>query len=139
MIEFEKPLIISPMIYDSFEKLYDNRQQIIELKLVPIKHDNMHKIYHEVDHNFLAEELRQRFEKNEIFLLDNKFPYWLPEDINQQIIWINHNTDNLRVFNFLNTLSNQKAIVFERPLNVKTPLVKGSFPLYRHIHFWTKK
>ena len=28
------------------------------------------------------------------------------------------------------------VILFERPLNIKTELVKGSFPYIRHIHFW---
>lgn len=143
-MEYNKPCIISPEIYDSFEKLYEQRDHIIKLELVPVKHDTMHKYYHTVDHAILADELKQLFEKENIFIIENKFPYWLSEDVHQKIVWINRfemPKENILDFlkNECSKLEDKKTIIFERPLNITTPLVKGSFPAYRHIHFWTKK
>ncbi len=137
---FDPPQIISPLIYDSFEKLYNDRERIQLLQLVPVKHDIMHRHYHSVDHSLLIEEIKNIFQETEIFIKENRFPYWLPDDVHQQIIWVNHNIGNREIVDFLNTISLPlKFILFERPLNITTPLVKGSFPAYRHLHFWTKR
>ena len=73
--------------------------------------------------------------------MPNQFPYLLPEDTSQNIIWIKDGTSEaeVQVFIYNRILEIEKDIImFERPFNVKTKMVKGSFPFIRHIHFWYK-
>lgn len=150
ILEFDvypRPKIISPEVFTSFDSILPFKDKIRKLTLVPIKDDNMHAIYNSTtDKSVLIEELNKYFSISEIFLLENQFPYWLPNDLEQNIIWIkNSEISEKEILEFitkcakyLNTDIN-KLILFERPLKTTSLLVKGTFPAYRHIHFWIKK
>jgi len=140
--EHSKPFIIFPEDFKSFEDLLKVKDLIRDLKLVPIKSDEMQLYYH----SFTKEELLKtiQFDENSNFLfIKNSFPYILPEDVEQYLIWIKEDTDQEQVIKFIEEkcleLNTKDIILFERPFGIKTKLVKPSFPFIRHIHFWYKK
>lgn len=139
---FEKPQLINPNILSSFEDLLVYRNEIRDLKLVPVKDDQMYRYYNTFDRKILAKEMAQKLRHSEIHLETNQFPYWLPNDINQRIIWIKDNVSTRQVVEFMIKIIEKEKIPdflsFERPLDNKIALVKGSIPQIRHIHFWTK-
>ena len=137
---YEKPAIIFPNDFKSFGDLYIHRDLIRHLELVPIKSDEMHKKYHATDKEELMASID--FSNNNIIFMENKFPYMLPEDVSQNIIWVKDGTKQSEVLYFLyNKILEHglDSIIFERPNNITTKLVKGSFPFIRHIHFWCRK
>ena len=136
----ETPYIIFLEDFPSFDILLKYRHEIRDLKLVPIKTDEMHKKYHSYDKNALLATID--FSKSSILYMPNQFPYMLPSDVCQNLVWIKEGTPENEVITFLEEKIkeiNKEVILFERPNNIKTKLVKGSFPYIRHIHFWFKK
>jgi hypothetical protein len=137
--EHDNPYIIFPEDFKSFDELLQCRDDIKELRLVPIKSDEMQIKYHSVDKTDLLSSIN--FEYEDILFMENQFPYMLPNDLHQMIIWIKQGTTEEKVIQFIEekiTLYGEDVILFERPFNINTKLVKGSFPLVRHIHFWHK-
>jgi hypothetical protein len=138
-LEHDNPFIIFPEDFKSFDELLQCREDIRDLRLVPIKSDEMQIKYHSIDKADLLSSIN--FENEDILFMQNNFPYLLPNDLNQMIIWIKEGTLEEKVIEFIEekiTLYGEDVILFERPFNIKTKLVKGSFPLVRHIHFWHK-
>lgn len=137
--DFDQPYVILPNDFKSFDDLYELKHLIRDLKLVPIKSDDIHKKYHSVNKEDLLNSID--FGKSNVILRENEFPYLLPKDISQNIIWIKENTAQEEVLKFIiDKISKiDKVILFERPLNIKIKLIKGSFPHIRHIHLWFKK
>ena len=144
--EFEKPLIISPNNIKNFDELIGLREEIRRLELVPIKNTQIHEQYKLADKEVLFAGLTKFFETDPIFILPNEYPYWLPEDVDQYLIWVKEGTpeDEVRLFiaksatNIGLRLSND-VILFERPVGIDSLLVRGTFPKIRHILFWIKK
>lgn len=142
--EFDRPDIILPEKFNSFEDLLDRREEIKNLKLVPIKNEYMHNLYNSLDRNELLEEVNSHLVDSNITQTANKYPYWLPEDVSQTLIWVKEGTGELEIYFFLARLlsrlekSPADIILFERPSHTKSTLVKGTFPAVRHIHLWTK-
>ena len=142
---FEKPFIISPKEFDCFETLLKYRDEIKNLLLVPVKDDDTYKKYHLVNEEDLKTEVELFLKDSPIALVKNAYPYWLSEDIEQKLIWIKENTEEDIVLSFIektlieSNLTTHEVILFERPLGIKVPLIKGTFPYKRHIHFWHKK
>lgn len=137
--EHEKPYIIFLQDFKSFEDLLEVRDLIRYLKLVPIKSDKMQEYYHSFDKEQLLSQIN--FDASNILYLENNFPYLLPEDVSQNIIWIKENTSDNEVFSFIEEKISKlgDVILFERSPLIKTKLVKSSFPHIRHIHLWHKK
>lgn len=143
-IEFEKPEIITPVSYNNFEELLLQKNKIKNLELVPIKNDEIHVFYNSINKELLANFLKEEFGNDDIILLRNQYQYWLPEDVSQYIIWMKDEVGELDIIRFIKNclcyfrLNLEDIILFERPRNIKSYLVKGTFPIYRHIHFWKK-
>ena len=143
--ELDKPYLIFIEDFKSFDDLLKVRELIRDLRLVPIKSEEMQKYYHSFDKNQLLETIK--FDNSHCLFLKNQFPYMLPNDVEQYIIWIKDNTSQKEVFEFIDKkcidlfeLNNDfQPIIFERPFGMKTKLVKPSFKFIRHIHFWYKK
>ena len=136
----DNPYVIFLEDFPSFEDLLKYRHEIRDLRLVPIKTDEMHKKYHSYDKDTLLATID--FSKCSILYMPNEFPYMLPSDVSQNLVWIKEGTSQTEVVNFLENKIKEigkEVILFERPNNIKTKLVKGSFPYIRHIHFWFKK
>jgi hypothetical protein len=143
--EIEKPYLIFPEDFKSFDDLLKVRELIRDLRLLPIKSDEMQKYYHSFDKNHLLETIK--FDNSNLLFLKNQFPYMLPNDVEQHIIWIKERTSQEEVVKFIDNKcielfennNSFQPILFERPFGMKTKLVKPSFPFIRHIHFLFKK
>jgi hypothetical protein len=145
----EPPKIITPREFQSFDDLVKFKEDIRQLKLLPVKNDVMYEYYKQFNRDELAEEIIEKFKqyKCDIFSERNKFPYWIPRDVRQDIIWIKENVSDELVINFIHELMlyrrvdlslRSSFILFERSNRCKSKLVKGTIPQVRHIHFWTK-
>lgn len=145
MQDFPPPQVITPSLYPDFDSLSARREDIRCLRLLPIKSEQEYHRYHgipkEVIDGFIAEYLKD----SDLTLAINRFPYWLPEDLGQYIVWAGDPAiPNLVIAEFmaramyLARISLDEVILFERPKNITQKLVKGTFPKVRHIHFWIK-
>lgn len=137
----ERPFVIFVEDFPTFKDLYKVRHEIRDLRLVPLKSDEIYKEYHSYDKNELLKTVN--FGENDIFISDNQFPYMLPENTHQKLIWVKENVEDhileYYLYNLIKEIGTEEIISFERPLNIDTFLVKGSFPQIRHIHFWYEK
>jgi len=141
----DTPFIIFPEDFKSFDDLLKVRNDIRDLRLVPIKSDEMQKKYHSFNKEDLLRTIQ--FDDSNFLFLENSFPYMLPADVSQNIIWIKEGTSQKDILNYIDDKicyffelnNNFEPILFERPFGIKTKLVKGSFPFIRHIHFWYKR
>ncbi len=138
-ITHEKPYVILPQDFKSYDDLLKHRDMIRDLKLVPVKSEEIHQKYNSLN----KEELLKNFDfsKSPILFQKNEYPYLLPLDVNQYLIWVQNGTPEDMVLEFLQNKIDEygdDVIIFERSLNIETPLVKGSFKHLRHIHFWFK-
>ena len=88
--EHDKPAIIFSEDFKSFTDLYIHKELIRNLELVPIKSDEMYKKYHDTKKEELINSIN--FGINNIIFLKNQFPYILPNDVEQNLIWIKKGT-----------------------------------------------
>ncbi len=141
--EFPEPKVINGDD-SSFDFLLANKEEIKNLRLVPVKDDVTHKFYNSINRDLLASEISEKLKKSDIFLLENEYPYWLPADLKQFIIWVQTDLAPVEVLRFIAKVSKflkvdyKDLILFERPMRTKSKLVKGTIPHFRHIHFWIK-
>lgn len=145
--EFELPKVIHPNIYRNFNQLLIHRSEIRDLQLVPVKDDVLHESYNAIrDDPKLVTDIMDLFGDDDLVLAPNKYPYHLPQDVVQYILWVKrfessrqHLVDFLaRTMAFLE-LDRDDVIFFERPVRNKSKLVKGTFPAVRHVHVWFRK
>lgn len=144
-VDFLKPEPIHPGIYTCFDSLLEKRDDIRNLRLVPVKSDEQYHRFHAQSQETLIAEVLEHIKDTPISLAVNGYPYWLPEDLYQGIIWLKDpETPRIAIAEFIEEIlertgsSPEGIILFERPLNLDTKLVRGSFPAVRHVHFWTK-
>ncbi len=144
--EVDLPEIIRPENIESVADLFARRDDIRDLKLLPIKDVKSHDHYNSLDRMKLLEELKRDIIQDDVLVLaDNLYPYALPPGVNQEILWVAHNDiTEMHVALFLGkvfTLRGQnldEVILFERPLGSESKMVRGSFKHMRHVHVWTK-
>lgn len=161
---FEPPKVIHPKRYLNFNSLLLNRAAISRLELVPVKSDAMQAHYHSFDREVLRAEVAKLVGSEVMLLAPNQFPYDLPADVEQHIVWFNQAEWELdialkfddrhrsrtewaqaRMTCFIAQvmvkleLDLDDIICFERPLGITTKLVRGSFPHYKHSHLWIRK
>jgi len=144
--DFDKPLIIHPERISRFDELLTVRHEVRDLMLVPVKDDAMYLHYKTIDKEILLQEITSKFSPAiKVFTTHNKFPYWLPTDLEQRLVWIAPDTMDEEVVTHILALAyaegitENEIILFERPANITTTLVRGTFPQVRHVHLWTKK
>jgi hypothetical protein len=144
---FEAPEIIRPENYPNSESILADRKKIRDLQLLPVKSPDMHAIYNaQRDDPKLVNEVMDYLDGDDFVLATNKFPYQLPRDFDQYLVWttIDGRFGNYMVAEFIvDCLSalNRKTdeiILFERSLKASTKIVKGTFKAVRHIHLWIK-
>ena len=126
--EHNKPYVLLLKDFKSYDDILKYRHMIRDLELVPIKSDEMYQKYHSIDTQKLLESID--FTDSPILFKEN------------ELIWIQKGTPEKMILKFVQSKIDKygdDVILFERPLNIKTELVKGSFPHIRHIHFWFKK
>lgn len=142
LVEHAPARKILPDIAMCFDDLLKLREEIRNLRLLPVKTDEQRAAYKLVDKQKELDELELvKFAR----FLPNKYPYLLPPDVNQELIWVRDfaHEEVVRVFIrnvlHLRRVPLSEVILFERPLQTETLLVKGTFNLMRHIHCWTRK
>lgn len=142
--EFDEPYFIAPQDFKTFDDLLEYKDAIRDLKLVPLKDDTTHDKYNSSNKAEMLELLKNSLDGDIIVTSINEYPYHLPADCEQNLIWIVPETDNVTVHLYISLLLKyleldlKDVIFFERPLNIKSKFVKGTFPYLRHIHFWRK-
>ena len=143
--DFPKPEVINPLKYPNFDSLIGRRDDIRNLRLLPVKSDDEYVRYHGIPKELLGGFISDYLKDSKLTIAINRFPYWLPEDLGQYIIWAsNPHTPNLEIVEFiarimpLAGLSLEEIILFERPKNINQRLIRGTFPDIRHIHLWIK-
>lgn len=144
--EFEKPHVINPFDYPDFASLLSKRHDIRNLKLVPIKTDEDYVKYHTYSKTQLKTLVDSYYGNSLMAFSENAFPYFLPKDVGQYIAWIKDDSlADSEVINFIAKLMNffkkdeNEVILFERPLMTSAKYVRGTMPVYRHVHMWIKK
>lgn len=134
-----KPILVWD--YPNFDALLLVRDKIRLLELTPIKTDEAQAYYKTFSRPALGEEVLKELGSQEFLFAPNRFPYFLPDDVDQIILWINKNVSEERINNKLTALLELygDAILFERSTVTNTPLSKGTIRTVRHIHFWCRK
>jgi hypothetical protein len=148
--------MILPDVAQCFQDLLMLRHEIRTLKLLPIKTDRARKEFKELDHDWLHQKLLIDLKGESIGVAPNDYPYFLPDDVKQLIVWIPKRDLGYReVAKFIDKVISRyprnidrivkhhprritpaDIITFERPQRATQDLVKGSFPAMRHVHLW---
>lgn len=140
-----EPEVITPATIPDADTLLRRRNDVRDLKLLPVKNHEIHELYNsQRDDPKLVDEIKGYLDGEPMVLAPNKFPYRLPPGIEQYLVWIDTSFDYLDVEGFIacclkyfNVTPNE-LILFERSLTTTAKLVKGTFRSVRHIHFWIK-
>ncbi|MCB1192396.1 MAG: hypothetical protein KDK90_18260 [Leptospiraceae bacterium] len=144
--DFPQPTIILPQSIPDANSLFAHREDVRMLRYVPNKSPEMHKYYHlESTQAKMPTEVESYFLNSKNFAFaTNMYPYTLPPEMVQYITWMKRlDTPRRDTAQFiakcvkLLNIAVEKLILFERPINKTTvKMIKGSFPLYRHVHVW---
>lgn len=143
--EFERPRVIHPSLYPDFASLLSDREEIRNLRLLPAKSEEEYQRYHSYSQQELTSLVTQSIGKNRLVYALNQFPYLMPDDTEQGIVWIGKKTvKDEQTIGFIAQLmvhmekTTDEVILYERPLLTESKLVRGTIPSYRHIHMWLK-
>jgi hypothetical protein len=137
-----KPIL--PEIFPTVESVLARRGSIKHLDLLPIKTDEMRAHYNSLDKDKLAADVLIQLGSSRMFCQENKFPYLLPKELVQLIVWVkNRNEPREEVAKFILQVVEARGfklsnlILFERPQLEHGRLVKGTLPQIRHVHLWS--
>ncbi len=143
--EFEQAWPILPERFPTFDDLLKWKDKIRDLVLLPVKSDEMRAYYKTLDKEKLAKDVWNKLGDSRFAFAENEFPYMVPENTLQFIIWIKDPLESrVSVATYIAKLVSERGfklsdlILFERPIGITATLVKGTFPLIRHIHLWTR-
>lgn len=142
--EFDEPYIILPKDFERFEQILKYRDYVRDLKLCPLKDFDSHAFYNSLGKEDLFLEVQAYLKHDDIVIRPNKYPYLLPANCEQMLIWIKKNVSDGDVIQFIenyiseNNYDISDIILFERPFHTTSKYVKGTFPHVRHIHLWRK-
>lgn len=122
------------------------RERIRTLRLLPIKTEQEHVLYHAQPREKLIGLVQNQLGGDTLALAPNEFPHFLPNDIQQNVVWM-QNPDIKRgeVAQFIARcmqrlgLSTEEVIFFERPRETQSALVKPTLPGIGHVHFWMRQ
>jgi hypothetical protein len=144
--EFEPPEVITPPSYPNFTSLVEARERIRTLQLLPIKTEHDHVLYNAQPKEKLAGLVQEQLGGDALALAPNEFPHFLPDDVQQNVVWMqNPDTDRGEVAQFIARcmqrlgLSTEDVILFERPRETQSALVKPTLPGIGHVHFWMRQ
>lgn len=124
-----------------FDWLFEHREKIRTLQLMPIKDDHVRARYNSLDKDELAKPILRDFDRGIRFLMKpNDFPYALGRDVAQWLIWVPDGVyTHQGVWPEIASVVNVDEIVtFERNRSAEGRLLKGTFPAIRHIHVWER-
>lgn len=140
-VDLPEPEPIFPWNYPTFKDLYQVQDKIRDLKLSPIKKPEDQAYYKTFSREVLADEVLEMMGDHDFLFMPNKFPYCLPWDTNQFILWIKDTVSekaiNLKLEKLVELCGD--SILFERSRVTTTPLSRGTIKKVRHIHLWCSK
>lgn len=135
--------IISTKRYPNFNSLLVQRERIRRLELLPAKSQLEHERYHKVrDSGILLSSLKQQLTGHQVLVLHNAFPYDLPRDLKQLIVWYESGVNRELLTRAVELqlrqeeLEERDVILFERSRQLTQPFVRPSFPHVNHLHLW---
>jgi hypothetical protein len=137
-----RPIFLSQ--YPNFDSLLRSREEIRTLGLLPIKSEAVYQQYGQTPKNELDIQVEAILSGERLAVAENAFPYKLPRDLRQLLIWADDNVSILGITDFCARLMQSfglgidDVIAFERPRKVEAKLLRGTFPQKRHIHFWMR-
>lgn len=142
--KFRPPEMIHAVNFPNFRSLASRRLDIINLRLLPVKTHEDRAYYHTLSREELAEGVASYFGEEAMALAPNLYPDSLPSDTLQYLLWIRDlGVPDEQVFSFLAKtmkvakITENDILMFERPLNTKSRLVRGTLKQFRHIHLLT--
>lgn len=138
-----RPIFLSE--YPDFDSILKSRDEIRKLRLLPIKSEEIYWQYGQIPSDELAAQVEAILANEKLAVAENSFPYELPTDLRQLLIWADDNVSRFGITDFsarlmqASGLEIDDVIAFERPRKVEAKLLRGTFPQKRHIHFWTRR
>ena len=138
-----RPIFLSQ--YPDFDALLKSRDEIRTLGLLPIKSEEVYQQYGQIPSDELSVQVDAILAGERLAVAENAFPYNLPRDLRQLLIWADDDVSRLGITDFcarlmqISGLEIDDVIAFERPRKVEAKLLRGTFPQKRHIHFWTRR
>lgn len=136
---------ISLIDFPTFGSLVSERERIRRLTLLPVKSEVDNIRYHHLPKELLIQQVEGNLGDSPFALAYNLYRYYLPDDLTQRMLWMRDpKKDVEEIAGFMAKCSNllnvspEDLILFERPLNISTRLVRGTFPEFRHIHYWSR-
>jgi hypothetical protein len=141
--DFPMPEIIDPKNYPNFASLRAERVRIRNLQLLPVKRLDDWDYYRSQPPEEVKKSVDEYLRDSDFALRENQFPYHLPADVDQHVLWIkkrdtDHQTIAETIAESMQSMDKtpNEIILFERSQATKTEFVHGSFSYYRHIHVW---
>jgi hypothetical protein len=138
-----RPIFISQ--FPDFDALLKSRDEIRTLGLLPIKSQEVYQQYGQTPIEELDSQVEAILSGERLAVAENAFPYKLPRDLRQFLIWADDDVSRLGITDFcarlmqVSGLEIDDVIAFERPRKIEAKLLRGTFPQKRHIHFWTRR
>jgi hypothetical protein len=150
-----EPTKIIPRYATEYQDLLDRREDIRNLRFLPIKTEECRQYFKSLDHELLTSRLLCQLNGARFGYDLNMYPYLLPQDVVQKLIWIipphsiRKSIDayiyfQQRIALFIleickrEKINPQEIILFERP-DSEQFMIKGTFPQIKHMHFWHHK
>lgn len=144
--DFPAPELIHPENYPNFETLLSERERIRTLQLLPVRTPEDRKHYQSQPQEQMRDAVEGYLEGKDFALQRNPFPYHLPSDVGEHIIWIkNKETSHEAISEFLApslsaiNRTPDAIILFEKSHLTQTKIVRGTYPYRRHIHLLVKE
>lgn len=132
-------MITPDVIKDRFH-LLSLREEIRNLRLVPVKDPETYARYHSFSKIDLLKPIIDRLDQIDHYFDENMFPYYLPRGIAQNILWLREGISDSRLYSILTEILDKfdlsNVIIFERPVGVNIKYVRGSVSEIRHLHIW---
>lgn len=143
--QFKEPELIRWPIYPDFNSLVRGRDRIRRLELLPIKTFEDRLKYHAIPKERLVKQVEGYFAGEPMALAPNAFPDSLPRDVDQYLLWTQrYEVEFGDITEFVAKIMKSlrlgvdDVILFERSRLTNQQIIRGTFPEYRHIHFWRR-
>jgi hypothetical protein len=144
--DFPAPELIHPENYPNFDALLEERERIRTLQLLPVRTPEDRKHYQSQPQEQMRSTVESYLEGTDFALQRNPFPYHLPSDVGEHIVWIKDKEASPEAISEFLAPSLTKIkhtpdsiILFEKSHLTQTKIVRGTYPHRRHIHLLLKK
>lgn len=138
---------INPAEFPKFDALLAERASIRDLRLLPGRTPIVQAEYNRMPVNIFSFIVKRVYvDRSLISLTDELYPYNLPSDVSQYVVWMH---PELRTDYYVSSfiarvisswgLTVNDIIMFERPRVAGSREIRAAFLDFRHIHLFTRK